>query len=88
MATTASQIPFRYCEVDTPMGVSRETAKRLSVLLGLDETQTIHLAMRQLADKHLPQYEPDNGMVTARQVDQIRRAAGSRKPGKVKSSLL
>ena len=87
MASSVAQIPFRFREADTPTGVSRETAKRLAAVLGLDETQTIHLAMRQLADKHLPRYEPDNGMVTARQLERIRRAAGHRKPTKIKSSL-
>jgi hypothetical protein len=87
MSTSLAQIPFRYRETDTPTGVSRDTAKRLASVLGLDETQTIHLAMRQLADKHLPRYEADNGMVTARQLERIRRAAGDRKPTKVKSSL-
>lgn len=82
------QIPFRYRNVDSPTGVTRETARRLAEKMGVDETQAIHMALRQLAVKMLPQYEQDDGPLTASQVRQIRKMVpGSRKKS-VRSSLL
>ncbi len=66
------QIPFRYRNFDSPTGVTRETAKRLAERLGVDETQVIHLALHELAVKILPQYEQDDGPLSAAQVRQIK----------------
>jgi hypothetical protein len=52
------QIAFRYRTVDSVSGVTRKTVKRLA--LGVDETQAIHQALRELAAKVLPQYEQDD----------------------------
>ena len=81
------QIPFRYRNVDSPTGVTRETAKRLAERLGLDETQVIHLALHQLAVKILPQYEQDCGPLTAAQVRQIKKFLPPEKKRSVRSSL-
>lgn len=67
------QIVFRYRTVDSATGVSRKTAKRLAEYLGVDETQAIHQALRALAAKVLPQYEQDDGPVSAAQVRQIKK---------------
>jgi broad specificity phosphatase PhoE len=82
------QIPFRYRNFDSPTGVTRETAKRLAERLGVDETQLIHLALHQLAVKILPQYEQDNGPLTATQVRQIKKLAPAIRKKSVRSSLL
>jgi len=85
--TTSNQIAFRYRPTDSATGVSRNTAKRLAEQLGVDETQAIHLALREMAVRTLPQYEPDDGPLTASQVRQIRkRALGSPKRS-IRSSL-
>ena len=81
------QIPFRYRNVDSPTGVTRETAQRLAQQLSVDETQAIHLALRQLAIKLLPQYEQDDGPMTAAQVRQIKKLAHAAKKRSVRSSL-
>ena len=84
----ATQIPFRYRNVDSPTGVTRETAKRVAERLGVDETQALHIALYQLAVKVLPQYEPDDGPLTSAQVRQIKKttpASGAKKS--VRSSL-
>ena len=73
--TTANQIAFRYRVEDTATGVTRETAKRLAEYLGVDETQAIHQALRELAVRVLPQYEADEGPLTAAQLRQIRQRA-------------
>jgi hypothetical protein len=69
------QIAFRYRTADSATGVTRATAKRLAEYLGVDETQAIHLALHHLATKVLPQYEADDGPLTASQLRQIRKLA-------------
>jgi len=81
------QIPFRYRNFDSPTGVTRETAKRLAERLGVDETQAIHFALHQLAVKILPQYEQDDGPLTAAQVRQIKKSVSATKKKSVRSSL-
>ena len=68
-----NQIAFRYRAVDGATGVTRKTAKKLAERLGVDETQAIHHALRELAVKLLPQYEADDGPLTAAQLRQIKR---------------
>lgn len=89
MPTTvlSTQIPFRYRPADSATGVTRQTARRLAEQLGVDETQAIHLALRQLALKVLPQYEPDDGPLTATQVRQIKKLVPAAKKRSIKSSL-
>jgi len=89
MATrsAADQIAFRYRSADSATGVSRDTAKRLAQRLGVDETQTIHLALRNMAVRLLPQYEADAGPLTAAQVRLIKKRVPQRKNRSVRSSL-
>ncbi|HZV67533.1 MAG TPA: hypothetical protein VFG03_21820 [Telluria sp.] len=89
MATrnAANQIAFRYRMVDTAAGVTRDTVKRLAAQLGVDETQAIHHALRQLAIKLLPQYEADDGALTAGQVRQIKKSVPQGAKRSVRSSL-
>ena len=89
-AARASQIAFRYRAIDSATGVTRETAKRLAERLGVDETQAIHHALRELAVKLLPQYEPDDGPLTTAQLRQIKKRApqgGKRSIRSIRSSL-
>ena len=89
MATrsTTDQIAFRYRPADSASGVTRETAKRLAEHLGVDETQAIHLALHDLATRLLPQYEADDGPLTAAQVRQIKARATQGKRRAVRSTL-
>jgi len=84
----AEQIAFRYRATDSAFGVTRETAKRLADHLGVDETQAIHMALHELAVKLLPQYEADDGALTAAQLDQIKKAVPQGRKRSVRSSLL
>ena len=43
MTVANTQIAFRYRSQDSATGVTRTTAKRLAEVLGVDETQVIHL---------------------------------------------
>ena len=89
MATrgTADQIAFRYRAADSTTGVTRDTAKRLAEHLGVDETQAIHLALHEMAVKLLPQYEADDGPLTAAQIRQIKRRVPQGKKKSARSSL-
>lgn len=86
--TPANQIAFRYRSIDTATGVTRETAKKLAERLGVDETQAIHHALHELAVKLLPQYEADDGPLTAAQIRQIKRRIPQGGRRSVRSSLL
>ena len=83
----ADQISFRYRSVDSATGVSRETARRLAQRLGVDETQTIHMALREMAAKLLPQYEADDGPLTAGQIREIKKRVPQGTKRSVRSSL-
>ena len=85
--SSANQIPFRYRAADSATGVTRDTAKRLAERLGVDETQAIHLALHDMAVKLLPQYEADEGPLTANQMRQIRKRVPQSKKRSVRSSL-
>lgn len=84
----SNQIAFRYRTADSATGVTRETARRLAERLGVDETQAIHHALRELAVKVLPQYEADDGPLTAAQVRRIRKRVPQASKRSVRSSLL
>ena len=80
--TSGPGMLLRYRDVDTAYGVSRRTAKKLANTLGLSETQVIHVALAQFARQNLPQYEPDDGPLTADQMEEIRRL---QPPGRMKT---
>lgn len=84
---SSDQIAFRYRPSDSSAGVTRSTALRLASALGVDETQAIHLALHAMAVRVLPQYEPDDGPLTASQMRQIKKLAGSIDTTHVRSSL-
>jgi len=86
-STTVDQIAFRYRVADSATGVTRDTAKRVAAQLGVDETQAIHLALRNLAVKLLPQYESDEGPITAGQIRQIKKHVPQGRVRSVRSSL-
>ncbi|WP_233200622.1 hypothetical protein [Limnohabitans sp. G3-2] len=87
MTAATAQIAFRYRSQDSATGVTRTTAKRLAEVLGVDETQVIHLALHELATKFLPQYEADEGALTKAQLSQVKKSAPKAKGGTVRSSL-
>jgi antitoxin component of RelBE/YafQ-DinJ toxin-antitoxin module len=85
--SSVDQIAFRYRPADSTTGVTRDTAKRIAEQLGVDETQAIHLALHEMAVKLLPQYEADDGPLTAAQLRQIRRHSPQGRLRSVRSSL-
>lgn len=87
-AATKDQILLSYRPADTIAGVTRETVKRLAEQLGFNETQTVHYALARLAKEVLPKYEQDDGPLTEKQLNTIRRAVPQDKAHSVKSSLI
>jgi len=71
-------VRVRYRTQDTPFGICRQTATRLSDVLRLSDTEVIHRALAELAVKHLPQYEPDDGPVSIAVLREIRRRVPGR----------
>jgi hypothetical protein len=80
-------IVFRYRSVDSPSGVTRQTARRLAETMGLNETQAIHYALRALAVRVLPQYERDDGPLAPAQVRRIKKRVPQGTQRAVRSSL-
>src|ERR1700681_3300736 len=85
---TKIQIAFRYRTIDSPSGVTRRTAKRLAEQLGVDETQAIHQALHELAVRVLPQYERDEGPLSAAQMRQIKKRVPQGTKRSVRSTLV
>ena len=87
MKASPVQIAFRYRRRDSATGVTRTTAKRLADLLGVDETQVIHLALHAMATQFLPQYEPDEGALTKTLLNQLKKSAPKANGGTIRSNL-
>ena len=75
MSFTKEELLIRFRSRDTQFGVTRGTVKALAEKLDVDETQVIHIALSKLATVLLPAYEPDDGPLTQKQVDVIRKNA-------------
>ena len=87
MAKNSHQIAFRYRETDGPAGVTRETTQRLARALGVDETQAIHIALRELTTRTLPHYEQDDGPVSRQVIRALEKSAGPPPSTKAKADL-
>ena len=81
------EIAFRCRPEVNARGVTRDTARRLAEHLGVDETQAIHFALHEMAVKLLPQYEADDGPLTASQVRQIKKRVPQGTKRSVRTSL-
>ena len=84
----SNQIAFRYHNTDTEAGVTRATAQRLARILGVDETQVIHRALRELSQRTLPRYAADDGPLSAAQLRQVKRLASTGKKRSVRGSIV
>ena len=58
---------------DTRFGVTRKTVRKMSDTLGLTDTDTMMLALAKLRDSLLPAYERDDGPLTERQMQALRK---------------
>ena len=65
---------------DTLFGVTRGTVKALAKELDVNETQVVHMALTKFAADVLPAYEPDDGPLTRKQVDALRKDVAKHMP--------
>jgi CHAD domain-containing protein len=88
VAPAPDALLMRFQPTDTATKVSRATLTKLAKQLGYKrESEVLHYAVRKLADEVLPTYEPDDGLLTNKEMAAIRKAAGPAGRGKVISSL-
>jgi CHAD domain-containing protein len=88
VAPASDALLMRFQPTDTATKVSRATLTKLAKQLGYKrESEVLHYAVRKLADEVLPTYEPDDGLLTNKEMAAIRKAAGPAGRGKVISSL-
>jgi hypothetical protein len=69
----SQNVILRYRERDTPFAVTRRTTARLAETLGMTETQVIHLALAELASRHLPNCAPDEGALSPATIRAIKK---------------
>jgi hypothetical protein len=56
---------LNFGETDSDVGISRETLKKLAMGLGMTEAETVHLAIRNLANQLSGEGNLDGGPLTA-----------------------
>ena len=87
-AHAQDKLLFCYRPADNLNGVSRATVESLASALGLNETQVIHYALKQLAKSLLPAYEQDDGPLAAKDISAIQRRAGKPRGKSVRSTII
>lgn len=55
--TSPDTITIRLPSVDSSTGICHDTLERLAKRLNVDETQAIHLALREMAGRMLPHFK-------------------------------
>ena len=84
MPAANDSLLLKFRPTDSVVGVTRKTLKAMAAMLGVPETQVVHLALSRLALETLPRYEPDDGPLTAKQLTAVRANAAKHLPkGKV-----
>ena len=64
----------RFRGKDSKDGVTRRTLKKVASALGLSETEAIHRALVEYAQRHIPGYERDDGPLSAETYERIQEA--------------
>ena len=80
MSTSAPSLLLKFRTRDTQFGVTRETVKNIAAHFDLSETEVVHMALSRLAKEALPAYEPDEGPLSARDIQAMRKIAGATLP--------
>ena len=87
MKASNENLLIKFRSKDTQFGVTRTTVKAIAKELDLNETQVIHMALSRFATDVLPSYAPDDGPLTAKQLEALRKDAAESLPkGKLISS--
>lgn len=86
MPASISSLLLKFRSKDTQFGVTRDTVKKMATIYDVSETEVVHMALSRMAKEDLPAYEADDGPLTAREMNAVRKiAAASRPTGKVLS---
>lgn len=80
MSDNASGLLLKFRARDTQFGVTRETVKAMAKRFDLSETEIVHMALSRLAKEELPAYAPDDGPLTARQLQRVQKVAAASLP--------
>lgn len=64
----------RFRDKDSKEGVTRRTLKSVASALGLSETEAIHRALVEYAQRHVPRYESDDGPLSDEAYERIEEA--------------
>jgi hypothetical protein len=83
MAAATAGLLLKFRSRDTQFGVTRETVKAMAERFGLSETEVVHMALSRLAKEELPAYEPDDGPLSARELQAVRKIAATLPKGKL-----
>ena len=68
------EIRCRFHRKDSIAGIKPDTLERLASILQLSKCQVVHLALARLAAETLiSKYEPDDGPLTKKQIEAIRK---------------
>ena len=86
MPTSSSGLLLKFRSKNTQFGVTRDTVKKMAAMYDLSETEVVHMALSRMAKEDLPAYEADDGPLTARELNGVRKVAAASLPtGKVLS---
>lgn len=69
----ASKLLLQFRDKESMFGVTRKTVRKMADQLGLSDTETALLALARLRDSLLPAYELDEGPLSERQMNAIRK---------------
>jgi hypothetical protein len=84
MPSSSSGLLLKFRRRDTQFGVTRDTVKKMAAMYDLSETEVVHMALSRMAKDELPAYEADDGPLTARALNAVRKVAAASLPvGKV-----
>jgi hypothetical protein len=83
----AERLLFRYRTKDTRNGVTKHTTLQAAEMLGVSETQLVHMALAQFVAREVAQYPPDDGPLSDEAWNAIERRA-LKKRGRVAASLI
>ena len=73
MKVANNNLLVKFRAKDTQFGVTRGTVKALAQALDVNETLVIHMALSKFATDVLPAYAPDNGPLTVKQLNALRK---------------
>lgn len=84
MPSSSSGLLLKFRRRDTQFGVTRDTVKKMAAMYDLSETEVVHMALSRMAKDELPAYVADDGPLTARALNAVRKVAAASLPvGKV-----